>query len=114
VQYKNLFKTLRFIIDLFCIFSTQSRYGPNGERFSYTLAMVFIQCVVNAIFAKLGTYLFFYDCAQVHYLNCLLLALSVLLEVTSVCLYMFNTETMLKLVEVCFAKCWNCEVCYCA
>jgi len=64
--------------------------------------MVFIQCIVNAIFAKLGTLLFLYDCAPVRYLNCLLLALSVLLEVTSVCLYVFNAEAVLKLVTVLF------------
>jgi len=39
------------------VFSTQSHYGPNGDRFTYTLAMVFIQCVVNAIFAKIGKHL---------------------------------------------------------
>jgi len=42
------------LITYFLRFSTQSRHGPDGERFRYTLAMVFIQCIVNAIFARLG------------------------------------------------------------
>ena len=59
VQYTDLFvvRLFMFCYSYVSVFSTQGRYGPNGERYSYTLAMVFIQCIVNAIFARLGTYL---------------------------------------------------------
>lgn len=36
------------------LFSTKGRYGNEGERFTYTLALVFVQCLVNMAFAQGG------------------------------------------------------------
>lgn len=37
---------------------TKAKYGEEGEKFHYTLALVFIQCIINALFAKLGMQIF--------------------------------------------------------
>lgn len=31
---------------------TRGKYGPHGEKFTYSLSLVFVQCVVNYVFAK--------------------------------------------------------------
>lgn len=37
-------------------FRTRTRYGEDKEKFTYSLALVFFQCIVNALFAKIGEY----------------------------------------------------------
>ncbi|KAL8569821.1 hypothetical protein ACOMHN_006547 [Nucella lapillus] len=33
---------------------TKAKYGDKGEKFHYTLSLVFVQCIINALFAKIG------------------------------------------------------------
>ncbi|XP_076456133.1 solute carrier family 35 member B1-like [Babylonia areolata] len=33
---------------------TKAKYGNEGEKFHYTLSLVFVQCIINAFFAKIG------------------------------------------------------------
>ncbi|KAL8599769.1 hypothetical protein ACOMHN_040479 [Nucella lapillus] len=33
---------------------TKAKYGEKGEQFHYTLSLVFVQCIINAFFARLG------------------------------------------------------------
>lgn len=32
---------------------TRGTYGENGEKFTYSLSLVFVQCVVNYVFARI-------------------------------------------------------------
>ncbi len=38
-----------------CTFSTRGKYGEQEDKFTHTLALVFVQCIINAIFARIGT-----------------------------------------------------------
>ena len=38
----------------FLYYRTKSRYGELEEKFTFTLALVFVQCIINAIFARIG------------------------------------------------------------
>ena len=39
-------------------FRTKANYGEEKEKFIYALSLVFIQCIVNAAFAKAGNFHF--------------------------------------------------------
>lgn len=39
-------------------FRTKANYGEEKEKFVYALSLVFIQCIVNAVFAKAGNFHF--------------------------------------------------------
>ena len=45
---------------LFFLYRTKSRYGELEEKFTFTLALVFVQCIINAIFARIGKKLILY------------------------------------------------------
>ena len=60
--------TFRFVLTLICTvcfdilnFSTKAKYGDEGEKFHYTLSLVFIQCIVNALFARIGKSLLYFS-----------------------------------------------------
>lgn len=40
-------------------FRTKGKYGSgeNEERFTYTMALIFVQCIINAICARGGNYI---------------------------------------------------------
>ena len=43
---------------MFCFwnsFRTRAKYGPNRETFTYSMSLVFIQCVINSIVGKFFT-----------------------------------------------------------
>ena len=39
-------------------FRTRADYGEEKEKFVYALSLVFIQCIVNALFARASKFLF--------------------------------------------------------
>ncbi|MPC16760.1 Solute carrier family 35 member B1 [Portunus trituberculatus] len=64
-EQQSLFQRMKFLIYAGGIFFlyfyygvlqesiTRTRYGEEKEKFTYSLALVFFQCIVNAIYAKL-------------------------------------------------------------
>ena len=42
----------------FNIFRTRADYGEKKEKFVYALSLVFIQCIVNALFAEASKFSF--------------------------------------------------------
>lgn len=42
--------------NIFIFFRTRTRYGEEKEKFKYSLALVFFQCIINAIYAKISKY----------------------------------------------------------
>ena len=56
VIFALVFRTVamsNFICCAFFLHRTRGVYGKS-DRFTYTASMVFIQCVINAIFARIG------------------------------------------------------------
>ena len=54
-------------------FRTKANYGEEKEKFVYALSLVFIQCIVNAVFAKAGNFHFllvFNHLYIIMYFNC--------------------------------------------
>ncbi len=57
VVYDNiLVTTLSDVCFYLFIFRIKGKYGQDGDKFTYTCALVFLQCIINACFAKVGKF----------------------------------------------------------
>jgi len=57
-----------------CVFVGRTKRKFGGEHFRFVVTLVFIQCVVNATFARVGTFTFIFNLPSCFCLRLLPLA----------------------------------------
>ena len=54
VNHAIILFSLTVVFPIYFNFRTKASYGEKKEKFVYALSLVFVQCVVNALFAEAG------------------------------------------------------------